>query len=160
MATKRGRIDLTDNPVFQNWLDSDATKKMVAERDTARSEYDKLGKSKLAIMQDLPSALDRETHLFLKGNWLDKDKPVLTAGTPASLPELKKESPDKATRLDLAKWIASPENPFTSRVLVARVWEQIFGDSLVLTLEDFGSSGLPPSHPELLMTSPFVFRLR
>ena len=147
LATKRGRIELTDNPDLIDWLSSEVTLGKMSERDEAWKNYRDLGKENLAIMQDLPARLERETRLFLKGNWLDKDEKNLAPGTPASLPGMDDENPD---RLDLARWIVSPANPFTSRVLVARVWEQIFGNSLVLTLEDFGSSGIPPSHPELL----------
>ncbi|MCI0377922.1 MAG: DUF1553 domain-containing protein, partial [Gemmataceae bacterium] len=53
-------------------------------------------------------------------------------------------------RLDLAKAIASPDNPLTSRVLVNRVWMHHFGEPLVSTPSDFGARSTPPSHPELL----------
>ena len=150
MATKRGRLELSDNPAFHQWLKDPKTISTLAKRDQAHSQYLKLGKTELAIMDQVHPKLQRDTRTFKRGNWLEKDETPLLPATPKSLHPLKTHSPDSPSRLDLAHWIADPENPFTSRVLVARIWEQIFGLSLVETLEDFGSSGVPPSHPKLL----------
>ncbi len=53
-------------------------------------------------------------------------------------------------RLELAEWIASPENPLTARVIANRVWSWMVGQGLVRTVDDFGHAGETPSHPELL----------
>ncbi|MDX2249386.1 MAG: DUF1549 domain-containing protein [Bacteroidia bacterium] len=89
----------------------------------------------------------RKTHVFTRGNWLAPTDEV-SAAMPGSLPQLSPDAPN--SRLTAADWLVSPENPLTARVTVNRFWEQLFGRGIVETLEDFGTQGIPPSHPELL----------
>lgn len=99
------------------------------------------------IMVENKDYMKRKTHLFDRGSWLSKKEEV-TAGVPNTLNPWKEEW--EKNRLGLAKWLVSEENPLTSRTIVNRIWYQIFGKGLVLTLEDLGTQSEPPTHPALL----------
>jgi hypothetical protein len=102
----------------------------------------------LPIMRELPADERRDTLVFHRGNFMDKEGMPLQPNVPAIFPPLSKDTP--RNRLTLARWLVSPGQPLTARVAVNRYWEQLFGIGIVETLEDFGSAGQPPSHPELL----------
>ena len=103
---------------------------------------------------DLPVMLEeqayerRPTLEFERGNFLVKTGPDLVPDVPAIFPNLPAGAP--RNRLTLAKWFFAPGQPLTARVAVNRYWEQLFGTGIVESLENFGSVGEPPSHPELL----------
>ncbi|EMB16184.1 PSD1 and planctomycete cytochrome C domain-containing protein [Rhodopirellula europaea] len=90
----------------------------------------------------------RETFVLDRGQY-DSPTDRVTPTTPRVLPGLADEN-DKVDRLDLARWLISPDHPLTSRVAVNRIWSLFFGTGLVATSADFGSQGEYPSHPELL----------
>ncbi|MGI9474738.1 MAG: DUF1553 domain-containing protein, partial [Rubripirellula sp.] len=89
----------------------------------------------------------REMRVLPRGNWMDDSGVVVSPGVPHFLPQLKIDG--RATRLDLAEWIGSKENPLTARVFVNRLWKLLFGTGLTKVLDDIGSQGEFPSHPEL-----------
>ncbi|MEZ5039559.1 MAG: DUF1553 domain-containing protein [Saprospiraceae bacterium] len=123
-----------------------AKEKVIANQEVADS-LAALTMVMTPIMKDLPPNLQRKTHVFERGNWLVHGEEV-KPDVPHSLFPL----PTKTAynRLDFAQWLVSPDNPLTARVIVNRFWSQLMGRGIVETLEDFGSQGTPPSHPELL----------
>jgi hypothetical protein len=103
-----------------------------------------------------------ETHLLIRGK-ATRPGPKVEPGMPVVLVDRQPPfpAPDTRTslrRLTLARWIASPQNPLTARVIVNRVWAWHFGEGLVRTPNDFGVMGAAPTHPELLdwLTATFV----
>ncbi len=108
------------------------------------------GVAKVMVMGDLPTP--RETFILTRGDYSKKEGKALP-GAPLFLnpgTAVPGRSAPLQNRLDLAKWIASKENPLTARVAVNRLWQMFFGTGLVKTSEDFGVQGERPSHPELL----------
>ncbi len=103
----------------------------------------------------------RKTFVLRRGEFLEPlaEQEVIPAAF-ATLP-LMKPRDDKATladRLDLARWLVSPDNPLTPRVTVNHIWRQLFGRGIVASVNDFGARGEKPSHPELLDWLAFSFR--
>ncbi len=82
----------------------------------------------------------------------EQPKEAILPAVPSSLGKvvLAADAPEQERRRTLARWIASVQNPLTSRVMVNRIWQGHFGIGLVETASDFGHSGTKPSHPELL----------
>jgi hypothetical protein len=91
----------------------------------------------------------RQTYVHMAGDYTRRGPDVMPASL-SSLPPMNKPAQPEPNRLDLAKWLVSPNHPLTSRVAVNQIWSKLFGTGLVRTPDDFGTSGESPSHPELL----------
>ena len=136
--------ELFDAYLVGNESLADATKKVVSlesefKRIKERSPVGHIMEEKQGSM---PSA-----NILIRGAY-DKLGEKVDAGVFGALHPFPANAP--RNRLGLAQWIVSPENPITSRVIVNRFWQEIFGTGIVKTSEDFGIMGDAPSHQELL----------
>ncbi|MBA4020052.1 MAG: hypothetical protein C0483_23035 [Pirellula sp.] len=161
-------VDEVAAPVKTDVADADAPKAGQAVDNTVSDEAAKAAaavvkleremKSLTATAPDVPKTMavdDAETiedcKICIRGNVHNRGaavpRGVLQVATVGKAPQM---PPDGSGRRELASWIADAENPLTSRVYVNRVWYYLFGAGLVRTVDNFGTTGESPSHPELL----------
>ena len=167
--TKASPAAITLSPAIRKLVAIDAKKRTSQQQKQVRDTFlslDGSRKSFLSKVSGLKSQLasvkrsivtsmvmserktPRETFIHIRGDFLRKGAKV-TPGVPSVLPTLSVEQ-RSATRLDLAQWLFTRENPLTARVTVNRHWQRFFGRGIVDTENDFGTQGSRPSHPELL----------
>lgn len=125
-----------------------------ALRRARQTEQDLRGAIPLAlVMQELSPT--RPTHVLERGQY-DRPGEVVEPGVPAALSAWPDGEP--RNRLGLARWLVAHDNPLTARVAVNRFWRQCFGEGIVRTMNDFGTQGESPTHPELLDYLAATFR--
>jgi len=117
----------------------------LAALENERAELEKAFPKCLVVKAGAP----RDVRILPRGNWLVDTGDVVAPAIPAFLGALE-TSGARATRLDLARWLVSPENPLAARALVNRLWKLFFASGLSIRLDDLGAMGEPPSHPALL----------
>ncbi len=145
---QRVRLALSGDP---RWtvLGNDPTRlAAIAHLMDLKQQLAKIPAVDVPVMSEEQPYGRRTTREFERGNFLTKVGADLTPDVPAIFPRLPDGEP--RNRLTLAKWFFSPGQPLTARVAANRYWEQLFGTGIVETLENFGSVGEEPSHPELL----------
>ncbi len=142
------KVEATDADVFELFLHTahEPYRKALGElRQTRRTLADFVNPiPEVMVMQEDPTP---KPAFVLKRGAYDSPGEAVSADTPATLPAFG-ELP--RNRLGLAKWLTHPDHPLTARVTVNRLWQQMFGQGLVETSDNFGTTGTPPTHPELL----------
>ncbi len=103
------------------------------------------GRTPVMVTERSPKPLT--IRVLARGNWQDESGEICAPVTPAWLP---KDAAPEPTRLGLANWLVSRNNPLTARVVMNRLWRQFFGTGLSAQTDDLGAQGEAPSHPELL----------
>ncbi len=125
------------------------TRGELAKTEQQRDELTKSFRRSLISVAEAP----RVTRILPRGNWNTDSGEIVTPAVPAFLNKLAvaNASPNsRPTRLDLARWVVAKENPLTARVVVNRFWKLFYGIGISKSLEDLGSQGEWPTHPELL----------
>lgn len=120
------------------------TKKVEALQDEKQTIDDRSAVTH--IQEEKPNSMAM-AYVLTRGEY-DRPAAQVTARPIAALHPLPEGAP--ANRLGLAQWLVDPANPLTARVTVNRFWQEIFGQGIVTTTEDFGVMGALPSHPKLL----------
>ncbi|MEY4567969.1 MAG: hypothetical protein RLY14_2939, partial [Planctomycetota bacterium] len=143
-ADKRKVVDRIELLLISGLVEKGAVEKQLSRIGEIDRELAK-GVSTLVLAERKEP---RQTFVLIKGDFTRPDEAV-APGTPSVLHPFIAAS-DKPNRLDLAMWLMSPENPLTARVIVNRIWQQLFGKGIVETENDFGLQGSVPSNKELL----------
>ena len=152
--------DLTEEEHQKRWQEVRRLEGEQKKKETPKDKKEKLAEKITTLKKDLPMPFKamgvteyptQDVKVHLRGDYLTLGEEV-PRGVPAAWTEGKKVvMPEKQSgRLELARWIASAENPLTARVIVNRLWRWHFGRGIVPTPDNFGGLGEKPTHPELL----------
>ena len=153
VAVAKRALNLPDGKTTPQDFEKRFPQKTKAELKKLRDELKQLEKS-APVMPTAMGVVDgavanaavhlRGSHLTLGGVVPRRFPRVLSGDTQPSLPE------NSSGRLEFARWLTAPNHPLTARVMVNRIWRWHFGKGLVLTVDNFGLQGQPPTHPKLL----------
>ena len=156
MTSLRAALEKTDassrDVLLEAWLSGTGWNEAALKEYAA--QYSELlecrdGKAWTMVTQSIEKPLT--IRVLPRGNWLDESGAIVEPATPAvPARRLQAAGGKRLTRLDLASWLCSKENPLTPRAAMNRLWKQFFGNGLSMVVDDLGAQGEPPSHPELL----------
>ena len=149
------QVDLSVRTTSQREQIAAEYRRITPALDGIRNQMADLQQQKAEIEGQIPysltteSTLPRTTRVLPRGNWMDDSGEIVEPMIPAFLGDLGIKN-RRPTRLELAQWIVSKDNPLTARTFVNRLWARYFGTGLSRVLDDLGAQGEPPIHPELL----------
>ena len=144
LVLHRMRVSVSSSPSWAELLNDEPYRDSRERLALLKQQRTQIKSVAVPVFEERDEERRRSTYLLKRGDWLAPQQAV-TPGAPIAFKPL-----DGDDRLAYARWIASGDNPLTARVFVNRVWAELFGTGLVPTLDDFGSTGVRPTHPELL----------
>ncbi len=145
---QRIRLAASDDPAWTFLAGDPVRNQSMGRLQQLEKQLAAIPSVQLPVMVEEQPYEQRATLEFERGNFLSKIGPDLAPDVPGIFPKLPAGAP--RNRLTLATWFFMPGQPLTARVAVNRYWQELFGTGIVETLENFGSVGEEPSHPELL----------
>ncbi|MCP5538222.1 MAG: PSD1 domain-containing protein [Akkermansiaceae bacterium] len=145
-TVRRFTLDTSADKAWTELLQNPAHTQNVQAYNQARHQYHQIQGTNIPVIRERSIHAKRETRLFIGGLWLNKGE-VQQAGVPKLLNGYQNKVD---TRLEMAQWLTSPENPLTARVMANRLFAEMFGRGIVETLGDFGSTGTAPNNLPLL----------
>jgi hypothetical protein len=145
---QRIKLSGSGDPGWTTLAEDPVRAQSIARIKQLEKDLAKIPSVQLPVMVEEGSDERRPTLEFERGNFLTKIGPDLAPDVPGIFPKLPAGTP--RNRLTLAEWFFMPGQPLTARVAVNRYWEELFGTGIVETMENLGSVGEAPSHPELL----------
>ena len=150
---KKPETERTDAEKQDLWNEFRSRTVLLAE---VRKQRDTLQNRKKAVEGAVVTTLateatqPREIRVLPRGNWMDDSGQVVMPQVPAFLPPADVNDDRRLDRLDLARWLMNDENPLVARTFVNRMWMLFYGHGISRSVDDLGSQGSWPTHPELL----------
>ncbi|MEK6235470.1 MAG: DUF1553 domain-containing protein, partial [Planctomycetales bacterium] len=156
---RQGKADATDNQTVNLLLSAglvnDSAEPLAGIRNRFQ-EVERAAPKPMRVMA-IADGTGEDERVFIRGSHVHLGE-VAPRQLVTALDENQPPIARGSGRLELARRLTNPANPFPSRVMANRIWHHLFGRGLVSSVDDFGVMGLPPSHPELLdrLASDFI----
>jgi cytochrome c553 len=152
LKAPEGKRNAKQKTLVRDYFRSKVNQEFKTELDAvakAQQQRDAFNSSLPKCLVSVSSPQKRKVRILPRGNWMDESGEIVKAALPHYLPQPKIED-HEPTRLDLAQWLVSKENPLTARTVMNRLSAQLFGTGLSKVLSDLGAQGEPPPNQPLL----------